>query len=89
MEQITSCEEAQEIRRLLWKSNVHHSVEKILPLVSILDEMNSLYTLQPHFPKIYFNTGFPFLVLPCDLTTESFSNKLSYKSIISSIRTTC
>lgn len=39
----------------LWNLNVHYSVHKILPVDSILSQLNSVHTLTPYFCKINLN----------------------------------
>jgi len=52
MEQIPS---SRVITRLLWNPKVNYYVHKGLPLVSTLNQMHSVHTSPPHFPKIHCN----------------------------------
>jgi hypothetical protein len=44
--------ENQEIRRTLWTLKVRYSVQKSLPLVSILSQMHPVHIFPPYFPKV-------------------------------------
>jgi hypothetical protein len=45
----------QDIPRLLCNPKVHHRVHNSALSVPIVSHMNPIHTLQPYFPKIYFN----------------------------------
>lgn len=49
------CSAGQKIRHLVWTQRIHWDVLKNLPLVLILNQVNSIYTLPPRFFKIQFN----------------------------------
>ena len=49
---------SQEIPRILWNPNVHHSIHKC-PLPVPINELDPVHTLTSHFLKIHFNIIFP------------------------------
>lgn len=59
LQKLIVCSASQEIYRLLGNPKVQYCVHKSSLSVSVLNQMNSIYTLQHYFHKIYFNNLIP------------------------------
>jgi hypothetical protein len=59
---------SQEISHLLWNHKVHYCVNKGLPLVPILIQINLVHISPPYIPKIHSNIIFP----PTPRSSEHF-----------------
>jgi len=51
----SSCSASQEIPCLLWNPKGHYCVHKSLLLVPILNQMTTVHTSPPYFPRIHTN----------------------------------
>jgi hypothetical protein len=63
----------QEIFRLLHKPTVYYRVNKRLPVIPILSQMNPAHTLQPYFLKLHFN-----IVLPSTTRSSQYTLPLIF-----------
>jgi len=74
---------SQEITHLLWNPKFHYLVDKNMPLVPILSQINPAHTFQPYFPKIPYNNVLPFTPnLPsCDFSLGS-STKILFSFLM-------
>jgi hypothetical protein len=73
----TVCSTSQEILRILWNPKVYHRVHKSPSPVPILNQMNAIQNLQPHFPNIHFNIiPHLYLGLPSGLVSSDLPTKI-------------
>jgi hypothetical protein len=54
-----NCAATQELRSVLWNPKVHYSVHKSPSLVPIPSQINPIYTIPAHLPKIHFKIVHP------------------------------
>jgi len=89
MEQSSSWENnrpsaSQEIPRILWNRNVHNRIQKILPLVRVLNDINLARAISFHLLKIYFSIILHLpLGLPSRIFSSVFPSKILYACLFS------
>jgi hypothetical protein len=82
-----NCAATQELPSILWNPKVHHRVNKSLPLLPILSQINSIHTIPSYLSKIILILFTHLrLGLPSGLFPSGFPTNILYTFLFAPIR---